>query len=298
MPQAKRKVSSPHEGLSKRLQAVEAFVAKSRVEFETWRQKDAKQRAAEEAKRRAEEAKWRTAIEAEEAKRRTEEAKWRTAMEAEEAKRRTEEAKRRAEEAKRREAAEAAEAKRREAAEAAEAKRQAEEAKRREANEAAWSKRSEEVNNKIDKLVGGVQAKLAALAEDLVSRFLVPLLKERGIAVEYTARNLDGTFRGGEFEGRLWEIDNIAVNGGDVVIGEVKSRLRVRDVRRFVKRTLQQIEYMTPEHKDKNIYGSMAALQIDPKAFEVANELGLFVIRLTSGSAEVVNAKNFKPKKY
>ena len=49
----------------------------------------------------------------------------------------------------------------------------AELAKWRKEEEAQAAKRSKEIDEKINQLTGGVHAKLAALAEDLVSRFLV-----------------------------------------------------------------------------------------------------------------------------
>ena len=265
------------EGYSKRLLAVEAMLEKM--------VKTQAEMIAREAKNRAEEAKRRKEAAAETKLRAAEEAKRRKALEAEEAKRRK--------------ALEAEEAKQRKEA-AAEAKlRAAEEAKQRKEAAAEAKQRSDEINKKIDKFIGGVDGKLAILTEDLVSRHLIPLLKQRGIAVDHVSGNTTGTYKGGEYKGRNWELDNMAVNGEDIVVGEVKQRLRRRHVGRFAKRTLGELKvHMMPEYKDKNVYGSMAALQIDPDARKLANELGLFLILLTSGSAEMVNDKNFKPKKY
>ena len=292
MPQVKRKAKPQREGWSKRLLAAEKFVesamrkiAQSQVEFEIQRRKDAKMRAEEEAKMRAAA----NAEEAKYAKRRAEEEAKYTKMRAEE-------------EAKMRAAANAEEVKMRAAANAEEVKMRAaanaELAKWRKEEEAQAAKRSKEIDEKINQLTGGVHAKLAALAEDLVSRFLVPLLKERGIKIERTIRNSEGVYKGGKLKGQSWEIDNIAINGDELVVGEVKSRLRINDVRGFVRRTLQQFEYMMPEYKGRTLYGSVAALRIDKPALALANELGIFVIQLTSGAAEIKNQKNFTPKKY
>ena len=74
--------------------------------------------------------------------------------------------------------------------------------------------------------------------ESLVEGDLVKLLNQKGINIQNILRNKPGRMRytdehGSEQE-MLCEIDLIARNGGEVVAVEVKTTLRVKDVKKFL----------------------------------------------------------------
>ena len=254
--------------------------AKRRQEEAERRQKDAERRQEEadkEAKRRQEEAERRQ----EEAERRQEEAERR---QEEAAERREEEAERREEEAERRQEEADKEAKRRQE----EAERRQEEAEK---EGRRLQREMERGFKRLDNLFTGQWGKLM---EALVDGDLVGLLKGKGVAVEKTVQNIKK-----KRDGEQWQVDIVAINGDEVVVVEVKTTMKVRDVRRFVERTLGSFaDDICPEYKDKKIYGAVAYLKEEEDSATYAEKQGLFVIRATGSSSSIVNGSEFTPKAF
>ena len=141
----------------------------------------------------------------------------------------------------------------------------------------------------LDTLFTGQWGKLM---ESLVEGDLVALLQSRGIQVERTARNIKK-----EIGERRWEIDILAINGDEVVVVEVKTKLNVKIIDDFIT-FLGDFKELNPEHKDKKVYGAVAYLRADEFSDVHAEKKGLFVIRATGSSAKIINDKNFKAKKF
>ena len=131
------------------------------------------------------------------------------------------------------------------------------------------------------------------LMETLVEGDLIKLLKEKDIAVERTTQNLKG-----EWEGKEWEIDILAINGKEVVVVEVKTTLTLSYVRNFIKKILKNFTVLNPEHKGKTIYGAVAYLKANQGSHTYAEKEGLFVIKATGSSSSIINKKGFRPKKF
>ena len=141
----------------------------------------------------------------------------------------------------------------------------------------------------LDKLYNGQWGKLM---ESLVEGDLVKMLKEKGIDVRQTSRNLKN--EDGE---RNWEFDLLAVNGDEVVVVEVKTTLKVKDVDHFLNK-LGDFKELVSYHKDKKVYGAVAYLKSDEFSNIYAEKKGLFVIRATGSSAKIINGEGFKAKKF
>ena len=141
----------------------------------------------------------------------------------------------------------------------------------------------------LDKLYNGQWGKLM---ESLVEGDLVKMLKERDIDVHQTSRNLKN-----EDGGRNWEFDLLAVNGDEIVVVEVKTTLKVKDVDHFLNK-LGDFKELVPYHKDKKLYGAVAYLKSDEFSNSYAEKKGLFVIRATGSSAKIINGEGFKAKKF
>ena len=141
----------------------------------------------------------------------------------------------------------------------------------------------------LDKLYNSQWGKLM---ESLVEGDLVKMLKERGIDVRQTSRNLKN--EGGE---RNWEFDLLAVNGDEVVVVEVKTMLKVKDVDHFLNK-LGDFKELVSYHKDKKVYGAVAYLKADQSSNIYAEKQGLFVIRATGSSAKIINDEGFQAKKF
>ena len=153
----------------------------------------------------------------------------------------------------------------------------------------AGFKKAEKRMKYLDELFTGQWGRLM---ESLVEGDLVRLLKERNIQVDRTLTRFEGRYKG-----QGWEFDIIAVNGSEVVVVEVKTTLRVKDIKYFQTK-LNQFTVFNPEFKGKKIYGAAAYLKADQSSNTYAERQGLFVIRAAGNSASITNAPNFKPKAF
>ena len=130
------------------------------------------------------------------------------------------------------------------------------------------------------------------LIESFVKGGLVDLLKEKNIDVEAVLGNMNGVY-----EGKNWEIDLVAINGTEVVVVEVKTTLRVKDISHFAKK-LDFFTNWRTEYKGKKVYGAVAYIRANEHSTKYAEKQGLFVIRATGNNATIINKENFKPKTY
>lgn len=140
---------------------------------------------------------------------------------------------------------------------------------------------------KLDSLFNGQWGKLM---EALVRGDLVPLLNARGIEVNGIAREHERLWRG-----KQYEYDLIAINGEEVVVVEVKTTLKLKDVERFV-RKLEVFKKVCHEYRDKRVYGAIAYLKANEGTERNSEKRGLFVIRAAGSSASIINGKHFKPR--
>ena len=129
------------------------------------------------------------------------------------------------------------------------------------------------------------------LIEVLVDGDLVKLLREKKIEVERTLQNIKR-----ERDRERWEVDILAINGDEVVVVEVKTKLTVGDVDHFIDKRLKSFVRVCPEYKGKKIYGAVAYLKADQSSDIYAERQGLFAIRAVGSSAGIVNQEGFKPQ--
>ena len=126
------------------------------------------------------------------------------------------------------------------------------------------------------------------LIDNLAGGDLAVLLKEKNIDVEATVTKI---------EGKNLAVDILAVNRTEVVVVEVKTSLKVKDVSHFAKK-LEIFTNWRTEYKGKKIYGAVAYIRANKHSTKKAEKQGLFVIRATGSSATIINQENFKPKTY
>ncbi len=127
------------------------------------------------------------------------------------------------------------------------------------------------------------------LIESLVEGDLLRLLNERGIYVRDTSLR-----RKGSHNGHNYEFDIIAHNVREVVIVEVKTTLRVSQVKHFLKK-LQSIKKWIREYENFKIYGAVAFLTAEEASDLFAEKNGLFIIKATGDSASIINKNDFVP---
>ncbi len=147
-----------------------------------------------------------------------------------------------------------------------------------------------ETDKQIKKTEALFNTQWSRLMESLVEGDLAPILNQQGIHVENTSTNVKKRSRDDNYE-----YDIIAQNGQEVVVVEVKTTLRVNDVKDFLI-SLGKFTTRMPRYKQNTIYGAVAWLKADQESDTYAEKQGLFVIRATGSSASIVNQENFKPQ--
>ena len=154
------------------------------------------------------------------------------------------------------------------------------------------TRQAKEADRRFRQADGKFDSRWGQFMESLVEGDLVPLLQARGIEVDTTS----GRYRK-KRNGEHMEIDIVALNGGEAVVVEVKTKLRSEAVARFVEK-LQVFQDWFPDHRHRTIYGAMAYLEGSEDVARYAERQGLFLIRATGSSASIVNAPDFRPRDY
>ncbi len=143
---------------------------------------------------------------------------------------------------------------------------------------------SREVNEKLKELEQLFVSQWGKLIESLVEGDLIKILRNYGILVMNTSMRLKGqTADGGNYE-----FDILAHNGDEVVVVEVKTTLRPKDVSRFIAK-LNCMKPWIPRYTNNRIYGAVAWLTADAGAEQMAMKRGLLSIRATGNSAFIQN---------
>jgi hypothetical protein len=208
--------------------------------------------------------------------------------------RRAAEADRRAAEADRRAAEAKAEADRRAAEAKAEADRRAAEAK------AEADRRAAEADRRLAKLektvantsraVDSLTTRWGRFVEELVEPAVIGLFRRKGIDVKETYSRARV-----KRQGIAMEIDILAVDETEVVLVECKSRLSKDDVNEFLEK-LSRFKQAFPHYKNYQAYGAVAGIEIDEGVDRYAYKQGLFVIKPSGETVEIINDSGFEPK--
>jgi hypothetical protein len=150
-------------------------------------------------------------------------------------------------------------------------------------------KKFQETDKKVKEAFELFTSQWGRLMESLVEGDILHILNERGIKVQDTS-----TRRKGSYEGQNYEYDIIAHNGKETVVIEVKTTLKVKDVKNFIKKLKNTRKFLRMD-VDDIIYGAIAFLQADAGSEIFAQNQDLFVIRATGDSAAIINPMDFIP---
>ena len=150
-------------------------------------------------------------------------------------------------------------------------------------------KTAEKRLKEIDKLFTDHWGKLI---KALAKGDLIKLLNERNISLNHLSqeheRNIDG---------EQYNFHIIALNSKEVVVVEVSTTLKLKDMNHFIKK-FKMFKDTFKEYKNRKVYGAVAYLKAR-KGTEVRYQReGLFVIRATENSSSIINKLNFKPKSF
>jgi hypothetical protein len=146
----------------------------------------------------------------------------------------------------------------------------------------------------LGKQIGGLEAKFGSFTEGLALPSMETILRQRfGMEVVSPSVRVSK-------DGKHLEIDVLAYTNGELntaYIVEVKSHAREESITQL-KSILQRFRSFFPEHKDKKLYGILAAVHVSPELREKILQEGFYVARIHDQVFELDIPDNFQPRPY
>ncbi|MBI2968371.1 MAG: DUF3782 domain-containing protein [Bacteroidetes bacterium] len=153
------------------------------------------------------------------------------------------------------------------------------------------NKQFKETDRKIKELSNLFTGQWGKLVEALMAPGCLKLFRDRGIDVMRCHPNVTV-----EKENRkLLEIDLLLINTGEIVVEEIKTTARKKDIDEHLDR-IKKFKGFYPEYKTWKVYGAIGALLYTENSDEYARENGFFVLKATGEGLVVMdNLPEFVP---
>ena len=146
----------------------------------------------------------------------------------------------------------------------------------------------------LGKQIGGLGSKFGSFTEGLALPSMEKILRQR-FGMEVISPSVRASKAGQHIE-----IDVLAYANGNLntaYIVEVKSHAREESITQL-KSILERFRTFFPEHKDKQLYGILAAVDMSPELRQKTLEEGFYVARIHDQVFELDTPENFKPQRY
>ena len=146
----------------------------------------------------------------------------------------------------------------------------------------------------LGKQIGGLGEKFGSFTEGLALPSMENILRQR-----FGMKVISPSVRASK-GGQHLEIDVLAYANGSinqVFVVEVKSHAREESIVQ-IESLLERFRSNFPEHKEKTVFGILAAVDISPLLRERALREGLYVARIHDSVFEMDTPDDFKPKAY
>ena len=159
---------------------------------------------------------------------------------------------------------------------------------------AQQQKETDKQLKELGKQIGGLGAKFGSFTEGLALPSMETILGQ-----QFGMEVISPSVRVSK-EGQHLEIDVLAYSNGELntaYIVEVKSHVRQEDITQL-KSILQRFRRFFPEHKDKKLYGILAAVDLSPELREKILQEGLYVAQIHDQVFELEIPDNFQPQTY
>jgi hypothetical protein len=150
-----------------------------------------------------------------------------------------------------------------------------------------------ETDQKIKALSGLFTSQWGKLVEALMRPGTVQLFQERGLQVTQMTERRTGRDR----EGREIEVDMTLVDGGTIVVVEVKTTCKVEDVLWHLDK-LGRFKQAFGEYAEWNVQGALAAMRFEEESDRYAFRNGLWVLRCEDDITGIANATNFQARNF
>jgi len=145
---------------------------------------------------------------------------------------------------------------------------------------------------RTSKAVDNLTTRWGRFVEELVEPAVIRMFQAKGIDVKevYPRARV-------KRQGLAMEIDILAVDDTELVLVECKSRLSRDDVDEFIEK-LTKFKIAFPHYKNFKAYGAVAGIEINEGIDRYAYKKGLFVIKPSGDTVEIVNDEQFQPESW
>jgi hypothetical protein len=155
-------------------------------------------------------------------------------------------------------------------------------------------KKTDKQLKELGQQIGGLGAKFGSFTEGLALPSMETILRQRfGMEVISPSVRVSK-------EGQHLEIDVLAYTNGELntaYIVEVKSHAREESISQL-KSILLRFRRFFPEHKDRKLYGILAAVHLSSELREKILQEGFYVARIHDQVFELDIPDNFQPRLY
>jgi len=132
---------------------------------------------------------------------------------------------------------------------------------------------------------------------DLFKRNMKSMLAKRNINIDFVRTRFKNSIKINNHETLDWEYDLMWINGKDIVVVEVKNKLRDKDLKRFLNVQLPKFKILFPQYKHFNLYWWVWSLVVSDNQEHQAEKQWLFVFtQWKDWQASIMNKKDFKAK--
>jgi hypothetical protein len=146
----------------------------------------------------------------------------------------------------------------------------------------------------VNKQLGKLGNKFGSFAEGMALPSMEKILRERFKMNVVTPRATSSV------NGRMIEIDVMAYDHGsrnELYIVEVKSHLTREGIDQILK-TIEEFPKFFPTHRDRTVYGILAAVDIPLNLRAEVLKKGLYLARIHDGTFELLTPRNFQPRAF
>lgn len=137
--------------------------------------------------------------------------------------------------------------------------------------------------------IGRLGNRLGEFVEEMVRPAAVRVFQARGIYVHQVFNRAYA-----QRDGDAMEIDLLVVNGSDAILIEVKSELKVDDVKEHISR-LQRFKKLFPQYAGFRVMGAVAGMVVPDDTARYAYRQGLFVLAQSGEAVTIRNDLAFQP---
>jgi hypothetical protein len=146
----------------------------------------------------------------------------------------------------------------------------------------------------VNKQLGKLGNKFGSFAEGMALPSMEKILRDHfkmNVVLPRATSSLNG---------RMIEIDVMAYDNGslnELYIVEVKSHLTKEGIDQILK-TIEEFPKFFPLHKDRTVYGIIAAVDIPLNLRAEVLKEGLYLARIHDGTFELLTPSNFQPRAF